>query len=153
MSGRSSKSKSPGPPGTVSPLGKVWIRAQVPQKEEEKKKSPSDGANQASPRPASLTGSARSSLQGSLIAEAAAKAAAQTSKNGDIVSGPVKVTDIKTPEEATGIKSPDPESWTVEIESDNALVWMNGKESHYPESGHVDSTPVPVTAAAVSAGK
>lgn len=118
------------------------------------KKSPNgDGGNTASPRPASLTGSTRSSLQGSLIAEAAAKAAAQSGKNGQVASGPVKVTDIKTPEEATGIKSPEPESWTVEIESDNALIWMNGKESHYPESGHVESTPVPVAAAAVSAGK
>jgi hypothetical protein len=39
-------------------------------------------------------------------------------------SGPVRTTQVKSPEEITGVKSPSPESWTVPI--DKGLNWMNG---------------------------
>ena len=138
--GRPSKCKSAGSAGTVSPLGKVWIRAQQ-QKDDQAAKATASTTDAPSPRPASLTGSTRSSQHESLIAEAAAKAAAATAAP----PGPVKVTDIKTPEEATGIKSPEPESWTVEIEPENSLIWTNGKDHKSKTSHTVDSAPVPVT--------
>lgn len=156
LTGRSSKSKSSaGHTGTVSPLGKVWIRAQQKNSDDTAVKATAAAAtaDAPSPRPASLTGSTRSSQHESLIAEAAAKAAAATAANQShrATGGTVKVTDIKTPEEATGIKSPEPESWTVEIEPENALIWTNGKD-HSKNNHTVDSAPVPVTSAAVSAG-
>lgn len=134
----------------MSPLGKVWIRAQQQKNNDEAAKGTTATSTEiTSPRPASLTGSTRSSQHESLIAEAAAKAAAASTS---APSGPVKVTDIKTPEEATGIKSPEPESYTVEIEPENALVWTNGKDTNNKTSHTVDSAPVPVTSAALSAG-
>lgn len=48
--------------------------------------------------------------------------------------GPVKTTDIKSSEEVTGVKSPSPESWTVEIDTGDPLNWLNG---NVPHTGHV----------------
>lgn len=35
----------------------------------------------------------------------------------------VPLTHVRTPEEVTGVKSPDPENWTVPIESSERLQW------------------------------
>lgn len=40
-------------------------------------------------------------------------------------SYPLRTTDVKSPEELTGIKSPSPESWKVSIEK-GGLNWVNG---------------------------
>lgn len=33
------------------------------------------------------------------------------------------LTHVRTPEEVTGVKSPDPENWTVPIENSEKLQW------------------------------
>lgn len=38
-------------------------------------------------------------------------------------SSVVPLTHVRTPEEVTGVKSPDPENWTVPIESSERLQW------------------------------
>ncbi len=61
-------------------------------------------------------------------------------------SGPVRTTQVKSPEEITGVKSPSPESWTVPI--DKGLNWMNGETptnfgaKHNSNSGAIKPTPV-----------
>jgi len=47
-----------------------------------------------------------------------------------LADGPVKTTEIKSPEEVTGVKSPSPESWTVQMDTGGALTWMNGTVAH-----------------------
>lgn len=39
----------------------------------------------------------------------------------------VPLTTVKSPEEVTGVRSPDPESWTVPLEIGKGLHWMDGK--------------------------
>jgi hypothetical protein len=85
---------------------------------EENAKSKSDIKNnreneQKSPRPTSLTGSVNNNNNN------------QEKPIPVLPSGPVKTTQIRSPEEITGIKSPSPESWTVPIEG--GLNWMNGE--------------------------
>lgn len=48
--------------------------------------------------------------------------------------GPVKTTEIKSSEEVTGVRSPSPESWTVELDTGDPLKWLNG---NVPHTGHV----------------
>lgn len=43
------------------------------------------------------------------------------------LSGPVQLTTVRSPEEVTGMKSPDPESWTVPIETGKGLEWTDGQ--------------------------
>ncbi|GFV15148.1 uncharacterized protein TNCV_4327951 [Trichonephila clavipes] len=46
-----------------------------------------------------------------------------------MMKAPAKVplTTVKSPEEVTGVRSPDPESWTVPLEIGKGLHWMDGK--------------------------
>lgn len=46
-----------------------------------------------------------------------------------ITKPPIRVplTTVKSPEEVTGVRSPDPESWTVPLEIGKGLHWMDGK--------------------------
>ncbi|GIY85885.1 nuclear protein MDM1 [Caerostris extrusa] len=46
-----------------------------------------------------------------------------------MIKAPAKVplTTVKSPEEVTGVRSPDPESWTVPLEIGKGLHWMDGK--------------------------
>lgn len=46
-----------------------------------------------------------------------------------VTKPPMKVplTTVKSPEEVTGVRSPDPESWTVPLEIGKGLHWMDGK--------------------------
>ncbi|XP_054719556.1 uncharacterized protein LOC129229302 isoform X2 [Uloborus diversus] len=39
----------------------------------------------------------------------------------------VPLTTVKSPEEVTGVRSPDPESWTVPLEIGKGLHWMDGR--------------------------
>ncbi|XP_076358667.1 uncharacterized protein LOC143251158 [Tachypleus tridentatus] len=54
--------------------------------------------------------------------------------------GHVPLTRVKSPEEMTGIKSPDPESWTVPLETGPGLEWMNGQTP--TDGGRATSPPM-----------
>ncbi|XP_022246666.1 microtubule-associated protein futsch-like [Limulus polyphemus] len=54
--------------------------------------------------------------------------------------GHVPLTRVKSPEEMTGVKSPDPESWTVPLETGPGLEWMNGQTP--TDGGRATSPPM-----------
>lgn len=45
-----------------------------------------------------------------------------------IQSGPVRITDIKSPEELSGIKSPPPENWLISVDQ-KTIDWTNSNQS------------------------
>ncbi|XP_067135893.1 fibrous sheath CABYR-binding protein-like [Centruroides vittatus] len=50
-----------------------------------------------------------------------------SSSQAEPLPGPVQLTTVRSPEEVTGVKSPDPESWTVPIETGKGLEWTDGQ--------------------------
>lgn len=52
----------------------------------------------------------------------------------------VPLTHVRTPEEVTGVKSPDPENWTVPIESSERLQWsgVNTTDKDAPPPSGMD---------------
>lgn len=95
--------------------GKVWIK---PKKLDVSGKieASNGGEQQKSPRPTSLsmTNGVDFSKQ----------------PPPPLPSGPVATTKIRSPEEVTGVKSPSPESWTVPIDTNANLNWINGQVPH-----------------------
>ena len=114
------------------PEGKIWLKPKpkaTEEKKEEKKEKPSklptnsghttkqsDKGNGGpkSPRPTTLTTSGNGKNEKE-----------KPKEKPPIPSGPIRTTQIKSPEEITGVKSPSPESWTVPI--DRQLNWINGE--------------------------
>ena len=125
------------PTESPKPEGKIWIKAKPKTQTEEPKKKPSnelpiktddkktptDNGNEGpkSPRPTTLNmGNDNSTVNGN------DKSVSQPQqKRPPLPSGPIRTTQVKSPEEITGVKSPSPESWTVEL--DKGLTWVNGE--------------------------
>ncbi|KAI1296559.1 hypothetical protein HDE_04938 [Halotydeus destructor] len=92
-------------------------------------RSPKSG--ERSPRPTTFPGSGISSFATTPTNGECVKATAPETKNTPrMPEGPVKTTDIKSPEEMTGVKSPPPETWAVELDNGSPLNWTNGKVDH-----------------------
>ncbi|XP_053208534.1 uncharacterized protein LOC128392528 isoform X2 [Panonychus citri] len=87
-------------------------------------RSPNTSDDQTrSPRPNSLVSSITTTNGGSGL----------SSPPGIISDGPVKTTEIKSPEEVTGVKSPSPELWRVAIDTGADINWTEAK----PASGNL----------------
>ena len=105
---------------TVKPETKVWIK---PKKKEEEKK---DVSNKNEPK----------------AVPRAVKKAPETPEilDAQIKSVPLHTTQIKSPEELTGVKSPPPEAWKISIEKGN-LQWVNNESPvNFDKNSNSDST-------------
>ncbi|XP_015905703.1 histone-lysine N-methyltransferase 2B isoform X4 [Parasteatoda tepidariorum] len=137
-SSSSSAKKSP-TPSSQSSGGKVWLQAgpSIPEatgKEDSPMKEHSDAV-----RPSSLSPISSASV--------APQEPSATHNNVEIPNKPedakfavsqssvVPLTHVRTPEEVTGVKSPDPENWTVPIENSERLQWsgVNTPETPPPK--------------------
>lgn len=106
---------------------KVWLK---PAK---KAAPPAASAKSNGEPPAKPTGKAVPKAVPKAGAKASAAAAAPTNEtpptskvfDSEPKSVPLRTTQVKSPEELTGIKSPSPESWKVSIEK-GGLNWVNG---------------------------
>ncbi|XP_022247782.1 nuclear protein MDM1-like isoform X2 [Limulus polyphemus] len=73
-------------------------------------------------------------------------------------TGPVPLTTVKSPEEVTGIKSPDPETWTIPLETSKDLEWtdghipVDGKRSKYPSDFIVKAEVFPENGELIESG-
>ncbi|XP_076363007.1 uncharacterized protein LOC143253282 isoform X2 [Tachypleus tridentatus] len=73
-------------------------------------------------------------------------------------TGPVPLTTVKSPEEVTGIKSPDPETWTIPLETSKDLEWTEGhipvdaKRSKYPSDFLVKADVFPQNGELIESG-
>lgn len=59
--------------------------------------------------------------------------------------GPVPLTTVKSPEEMTGVKSPDPETWTVPLDTGRGLEWTDGQSPAGDWPGKAKSSAPAVT--------
>ncbi|XP_022256825.1 nuclear protein MDM1-like isoform X3 [Limulus polyphemus] len=73
-------------------------------------------------------------------------------------TGPVPLTTVKSPEEVTGIKSPDPETWTIPLETNKELEWTDGhipvdaKRIKYPPEFLMKAEAFPENGALIESG-
>ncbi|GFR07960.1 uncharacterized protein TNCT_707772 [Trichonephila clavata] len=106
--------------------GKVWLKPDSSKEEEEAKGEETLVNGFASEDSAKMVNGDDYSVLQKLKEEAR--------MNGEhtavsMMKAPAKVplTTVKSPEEVTGVRSPDPESWTVPLEIGKGLHWMDGK--------------------------
>ncbi len=134
----------------TKPEGKIWLKPKKLTQETNDTKTgtkPSDKtptASKAVNKPGN--GGPKSPRPTSLTAKDKNKNNSGNVSIPPLPSGPVRTTQVKSPEEITGVKSPSPESWTVPI--DKGLNWMNGEtptnfDAKYNSSaGAIKPTPV-----------
>ncbi|XP_055953977.1 uncharacterized protein LOC129989456 isoform X1 [Argiope bruennichi] len=112
------------PQAPAAEEGKVWMKPDAAKEEEEAKGEETLVNGFASEDSGKMVnGDDYSVLQ---------KMKEEAKMNGEhtpVMKAPAKVplTTVKSPEEVTGVRSPDPESWTVPLEIGKGLHWMDGK--------------------------
>ncbi|GBM15507.1 hypothetical protein AVEN_8900-2 [Araneus ventricosus] len=112
------------PQAPAAEEGKVWLKPDAAKEEEEAKGEETLVNGFASEDSGKMVnGDDYSVLQ---------KMKEEAKMNGEhtpVMKAPAKVplTTVKSPEEVTGVRSPDPESWTVPLEIGKGLHWMDGK--------------------------
>lgn len=124
--------------GTESPAGKIWLKPKKEEKtkiekedekdekekKEEKEEKSESKQNGQENENVSNRDFVRSSRPNSLVAGLNGDIGFPLGK--DVPEGPVKTTEIKSPEEATGVKSPSPEHWKVQVETGAKIDWTEG---------------------------
>ncbi|XP_015786884.1 uncharacterized protein LOC107364090 isoform X3 [Tetranychus urticae] len=90
-------------------------------------KSPNTSDDQPrSPRPNSLVGSIGSITNGGI----------DLASPPALPDGPVKTTEIKSPEEVTGVKSPSPELWRVTVDTGTDINWTESKPANIVDNNN-----------------
>lgn len=107
---------------------KVWLRPKKdtgspPEALQAISEASSPKSNgERSPRPTSFP----SSISNGVVTSPPSSVVSSGGRPPRMPDGPVKTTDIKSPEEVTGVRSPSPESWTVQMDTGHPLTWTNG---------------------------
>ncbi|GFR11921.1 uncharacterized protein TNCT_510801 [Trichonephila clavata] len=125
---------------SLSSGGKVWLQAGRPVSEPTEKddfpvKEHSDAVRPSSLSPissASLSQQDSSKVYNDIEATTRNEQALDETKSTVLQSNVVPLTHVRTPEEVTGVKSPDPENWTVPIENSERLEWSGVNTSDTP---------------------
>ncbi|XP_054709990.1 triadin-like [Uloborus diversus] len=119
--------------------GKVWLQADQPVSEPKEGDDASVRKHSDAVRPSSLSPIAKpvppQQEQPQKVfndVEAKEEPSSAETKSAVPYSSVVPLTHVRTPEEVTGVKSPDPENWTVPIESSEKLQWSGVNTSDAP---------------------
>ncbi|XP_074599662.1 uncharacterized protein LOC141854023 [Brevipalpus obovatus] len=149
---RKSRSVTPGGAKPVSsgpssaPAGKIWLKPKKDEKAVEVKPSPKEPESKREKTSTSQNDKPSNLSERSSIPSIASSGEDQPKSprpnslignglNGEVGlmkvldEGPVKTTEIKSPEEVTGVKSPSPELWKVQVDTGANVNWTDGSEN------------------------
>ncbi|KAG8186578.1 hypothetical protein JTE90_020872 [Oedothorax gibbosus] len=132
----SSVKKSQAPPTSQSSVGKVWLQSEkhapsgVDQDNTGPPKERSDAVRPSSLAPISSVG-AHNETRESEVKENSGLAEIEEIMS-NVPPSVVPLTHVRTPEEVTGVKSPEPENWTVPIDNSESLEWSGANTSDLP---------------------